>query len=38
MDYIETLNKEANEVFDFKNYTEDYFENRYHFSQEKGAN
>lgn len=38
MDYIETLNKEANEVFEFKNYTEDYFENRYHFSQEKGAN
>lgn len=38
MDYIETLNKEANEVFEFKNYTEDYFENRYRFSQEKGAN
>ena len=38
MDYIETLNKEANEVFEYKNYTEDYFENRYHFSQEKGAN
>lgn len=38
MDYIETLNEEANEVFEFKNYTEDYFENRYHFSQEKGAN
>lgn len=38
MEYIETLNKEANEIFDFKNYTEDYFENRYHFSQEKAAN
>ena len=38
MNYIETLNKEANEVFDFKNYTEDYFENRYHFSKEKAAN
>lgn len=38
MDYIEILNKEANEVFEFKDYTEDYFENRYHFSQEKGAN
>lgn len=38
MDYIETLNKEANEVFDFENYTEDYFENRYHFSKEKEAN
>lgn len=38
MDYIETLNKEANEVFDFKDYTEDYFENRYHFNQEKAAN
>lgn len=38
MEYIETLNKEANEVFDFENYTEDYFENRYHFSQEKAAN
>lgn len=37
MAYIEKLNEEANEVFDFKNYTEDYFENRYHFSQEKAA-
>ena len=36
--YIETLNKEANEIFDFENYTENYFENRYHFGQEKAAN
>ncbi len=35
--YIEKLNKEANEVFDFKKYTENYFENRYHFSQEKAT-
>ena len=35
--YIETLNKEANEVFDFENYTENYFENRYHFSKEKAT-
>lgn len=33
IEYIETLNKEANEIFDFKNYTENYFENRYHFSK-----
>lgn len=38
MNYIEKLNNEANEVFEFKNYTENYFENRYHFSQEKAAN
>ena len=38
IEYIETLNKEVNEVFDFKDYTEDYFENRYHFNQEKAAN
>lgn len=38
MNYIETLNQEANEVFDYKDYTENYFENRYHFSQEKAAN
>ena len=38
LNYIDTLNKEANEVFDFKNYTENYFENRYHFSKEKAAN
>lgn len=37
LDYIETLNKEANEVFDYGNYTENYFENRYHFSKEKAA-
>ncbi len=37
IEYIEVLNKEANEVFDFKNYTENYFEERYHFSQEKAA-
>lgn len=37
MSYIETLNKEANEVFDFENYTENYFENRYHFSKEELA-
>ncbi|MBQ2660132.1 hypothetical protein IJF86_01825 [Candidatus Saccharibacteria bacterium] len=36
--YIEKLNAEANEVFEFKNYTENYFENRYHFSKEKAAN
>ena len=35
IEYIERLNKEANEVFEFRNYTENYFENRYHFSQEK---
>lgn len=36
--YIEKLNKEANEVFDYsKDYTENYFENRYHFSQEKAT-
>ncbi len=35
--YIEKLNKEANEIFDFKNYTENYFENRYHFSKEKAT-
>lgn len=35
--YIETLNKEVNEVFDFENYTENYFENRYHFSKEKAT-
>lgn len=35
--YIEILNKEANEIFDFKNYTEGYFEKRYHFSEEKVA-
>ena len=34
IDYIETLNREANEIFEFKNYTEGYFENHYHFSQE----
>ena len=33
--YIEKLNKEANEIFDFNNYTENYFEDRYHFSKEK---
>ena len=27
--YIETLNKEANEIFDFKNYTEGYFKARF---------
>lgn len=37
IEYIEKLNKEANEVFEFKNYTDNYFENRYHFSQEKAA-
>lgn len=35
--YIEKLNKEVNEVFDFDNYTENYFENRYHFSEEKAT-
>lgn len=34
VEHIEKLNNEVNEVFDFKNYTEGYFENRYHFSQE----
>ena len=33
--YIEKLNKEANEIFDFDNYTENYFEDRHHFSKEK---
>jgi adenylate cyclase class IV len=28
-DYVEKLNKEINEVFDFKNYTDDYFKNRF---------
>lgn len=28
-EYIDILNKEANEVFDFKNYTPDYFKNRF---------
>ena len=37
MEYIEKLNKEANEVFEFKNYTDNFFENRYHFSQERAA-
>jgi predicted adenylyl cyclase CyaB len=27
--YIEKLNKEANEIFDFENYTENYFKNRF---------
>ncbi len=36
-DYIAELNTTANEVFDFKNYTENYFEDRFHFSQEKAA-
>ena len=35
--YIERLNKEANEIFDFNNYTENYFEDRYHFSKEKAT-
>ena len=35
--YIEILNKEANEVFDFKNYTDGYFENRYHFNDERAV-
>lgn len=35
--YIEKLNKEANEIFDFNNYTENYFEDRYHFSKEKAT-
>lgn len=35
--YVERLNKEANEVFDFENYTENYFEDRYHFSKEKAT-
>lgn len=35
--YIEKLNKEANEIFDFENYTENYFENRYHFNKEKAT-
>lgn len=35
MDYIETLNKEANEVFDYNDYEDGYFERRYHFSKEK---
>ena len=37
LNYIDKLNKEANEIFDFKYYTENYFEDRYHFSQEKAA-
>ncbi len=28
-EYIDTLNREANEVFDFKDYTEDYFKKRF---------
>lgn len=35
--YIETLNNEVNEVFDFKDYTENYFEKRFNFKQEKAA-
>ena len=27
--YIDALNQEANEVFDFANYQEDYFKNRF---------
>ena len=37
IEYIEKLNKEVNEVFDYNNYTDNYFEDRYHFSKEKAT-
>ncbi len=37
IEYIKKLNKEVNEVFDYNNYTDNYFEDRYHFSKEKAT-
>ena len=28
-EYVEKLNKESNEIFDYKNYTSNYFKNRF---------
>lgn len=33
--YIEILNSQANEIFDYANYTDNYFENRFHFDAMK---